>query len=241
MNVDTPFRALFIAAVVALGCSIMVASAVHFLRPLAPVEAFPARALAVLKAAGRLPAGDAEAEALAAAYRALEARILDLDSGEFVAAEDPWEFDPWASETETRTTELERAPVYLVRVEGQLDRVVFPVHGPGMWSTIYAYVALQPDLDTVAKLVIFRHGETPGIGDRIEDDSWQSLWQGKKVFSENGEPRIDVVVGARGAHQIDAITGATITAEAAGDFIRASFGADGYGPFIARFREEAMD
>ena len=239
MNVDTPFRALSIAAIVALACSIMVSSAVHFLRPLAPVEAVPARTLAVLKAAGMLPDDGAQA---AATYRTLDARIVDLGSGKFVTGgDDPWEFDPWASGTETRTTDLERAPVYLVRNDGRLDRVVFPVHGPGMWSTIYAFVALQPDLETVAELVIFQHGETPGIGDRIEDESWLSRWPGRKVFGDDGEPRIAVVVGASGPYEVDAITGATVTMKATGDFIRESFGSDGYGPFIARFRAEAID
>lgn len=241
MNVETPARTLAVAAAVALGCSILVASAVHFLRPLQPVDAFPARALAVLDAAERLPAGERTATSLAAAYRDLDARVVDLDSGEFVATDDPWSFDPWATGTEASTTELERSPVYLVRDGSRLERVVFPVHGPGMWSTIYAFVALRPDLDTVASFVVFGHGETPGIGDRIEEDDWRSRWQGKKIFGAGGEPRIAVVAGARSEHEVDLISGASVTVEAVGDFVRESFGENGYGPFIERFGKEATD
>lgn len=235
MNVDTPLRTLAVAAAVALGCSILVASAVHLLRPLAPVEAFPARALAVLEAAGRLPSDARDEARLSAAYRALDARIVDLDTGEFVDEGDPYGFDPWAADAMTRTPDLSRAPVYMARDGGRLERIVFPVHGPGMWSTIYGYVALEPDLDTVASLVIVRHGETPGIGDRIEEKSWQARWKGKHIYGDGAEPRIAVVPNARGEHEVDLISGASVTVEAVGDFVREAFGPDGYGPFIQRF------
>lgn len=235
MNVDTPLRTLAVAAAVALVCSILVASAVQLLRPLAPVEAFPARALAVLEAAGRLPASERDEAILSAAYRALDARIVDLDSGEFVDDGNPYTFDPWTSDSPTRTTELTRAPVYLARDGSRLERIVLPVHGPGMWSTIYGYVALEGDLDTVASLVIVRHGETPGIGDRIEEKSWQARWKGKRIYGDGAKPRIAVVPDARGEHEVDLISGASVTVEAVGDFVREAFGPDGYGPFVERF------
>lgn len=238
VKVESPGRSLAVAAAIAFGCSVMVASAVHFLRPLAPVEAFPARARAVLEAAGRLPAGTAGSGDLAAAYHALDARVVDLATGEFAGSDDPHGFDHWETAAAADTIGSPRAPVYFVRDSGRLERIVLPVHGPGMWSTIYGYLALAPDLSTVADLVIFRHGETPGVGDRIEEESWQAGWRGKKVFGDDGEAHIDVVAEARTEYEVDLVTGASVTCEAVGDIVRESFGPDGYGPFIERLRQE---
>jgi len=238
---DSPARALAVAAAVALGCSVMVASAVHFLRPLAPVEDFPARARAVLEAAGRLPAGEPGPVELAAAYRDLDARVVELATGEFADVDDAYAFDHWETAEGTSTTDMERAPVWFVRDGGELERIVFPVHGAGMWSTIYGFVALEPDLSTVADLVILRHGETPGVGDRIDERSWQLRWHGKQVYGEDGAARIDVVAQARNLYEVDLVSGASVTCEAVGDFVRESFGPDGYGPLVGRLRREGFD
>jgi Na+-transporting NADH:ubiquinone oxidoreductase subunit C len=43
------------------------------------------------------------------------------------------------------------AEVYLVRRRGgRLDKVILPVHGYGLWSTLYGFVALESDGNTIA-------------------------------------------------------------------------------------------
>jgi Na+-transporting NADH:ubiquinone oxidoreductase subunit C len=243
MNVDSPVRALAVAACIALTCSVMVASAVYLLRPLQTTDSVLERGRVILSAAGLLPDGDAGDAVLLAAYLDLDVRIVQLGTDELTTSSGAHVFDHWLQQTgdEPVVTTVSRAPVYLARRDGQLDRIVFPVDGAGMWSTIYAYIALRPDLTTIADIVFLRHGETPGIGDRIEESSWRQLWQGKRLFDESGNPALRVVRGAQKATEIDLISGASVTSEAVGEMVRTAFDHDGYGPLVRRWQREDLN
>lgn len=165
------------------------------------------------------------------------------------AVPDPRSYDHW-SVTENSPPDLllgasgartpvraRYVPVYLVWRDGSLKRLVLPVQGQGMWSTIYGYLALHADLETVAALHIYRHGETPGIGDRIEAPAWLDSWAGKRLHDADGRLRIDVVrEPVQPNHQVDLISGATITSKAVGRMIRSALGESDYGAVLDRLR-----
>lgn len=177
-----------------------------------------------------------------------------LSGGRPAGLPDPRSYDPW-SLSENSAAQLLVAPgaaypavsprprylpVYLVRGEAGLEGIVLPLHGAGMWSTIYAYLALRADLDTVAALRIHRHGDTPGIGDRIEDPEWLASWAGKRVYGPDGSVQIDVVrAPSRPRHHVDAISGATVTSKGVARTVRAWMGDDGYAEMLARLRAPA--
>ena len=122
-----------------------------------------------------------------------------------------------------------------------MQLIVLPVSGKGYQSTIRANLALEADLSTVAALSVTETGDTPGLGARIADPSWQSLWPGKEVANAAGEIVIDVVRGeASGPHEVDGISGATITSNGVAKMLRYWLGDDGYGPFIDRLRTEGL-
>ncbi|MCI5139647.1 MAG: hypothetical protein D3922_14835, partial [Candidatus Electrothrix sp. AR1] len=92
----------------------------------------------------------------------VEAKIIRLADGHFVPPEtlDPAEFDQLQSALNDETgrklsKEEDKAGlnrqekfslVYLVKKAGQLDKVILPIRGKGLWSTLYGYVALSADL-----------------------------------------------------------------------------------------------
>jgi Na+-transporting NADH:ubiquinone oxidoreductase subunit C len=185
----------------------------------------------------------------------LETRLVDLAEGRFADGIDPAAYDPDAAADqpdastalppEADTAGLKRradlAPVYLLEREGELELIVLPVHGQGYQSTIRAMLALQPDLVTVAALTILEQGETPGLGARIAEPSWQALWPGKEIADANGEIAISVVRGqASGPHEVDGITGATRTSNGVQAMLRFWLGDWGYGPFLERLRAEGL-
>ncbi len=224
-------RTLAIAVAVALVCSVMVSAAVYFLRPIQTAYDLIDRNRAIVAAAGVegvLP--DADDATIVRAFLDLDARILDLDSGEFLDAADPHAYDHWAGATD----DVRLVPVYIARKNGEAVKLVLPVHGRGMWSTIYGYVALDGDLTTIAALVIHRHGETPGVGDRIQDPGWRETWRGRRAFGPDGAVVLHVVRGGDGQEpgRVDAITGATVTSEAVGRLV-AEWLAN-YAPWLAR-------
>ena len=70
----------------------------------------------------------------------------------------------------------------------ELDRIILPVRGAGMWSMIYGYIALQADLNTVAGMTFYEQNETPGLGDQITRKHWLEQWQGREVYNDQGKP-----------------------------------------------------
>lgn len=179
----------------------------------------------------------------------LETRLVNLETGGFATEIDPAGYDQRAAASdpdlsialppEVDFASIGRRPnfslVHLLLRNDEVALIVLPISGVGYGSTIYAYLALESDLNTVAALTIIEHGETPGIGSRIEDEAWQASWAGKEIFDENGDIRIAVVgASATGPYEVDGISGATRTTNAITYMLRFWMGGYGYGPFLAR-------
>lgn len=247
---ESALRALVTVVLVSLVGSALVTSAVTVLRPIQERRALAELARGRVLAGAGL-AGTASEDEL---WSRVETRLVDLESGEPVADAGPEAFDfrraarDPASSVEI-PSELDLAqigrrarhmPVYVMRNrDGSPLTVVFPVYGEGLYSTLYGYLALEPDLRTVRHISFYEHGETPGLGGDIEAAGWQAGWRGKQVFDDAGEPVIEVTVeGAEGPYQVDGISGATLTCDGVTTLVRYWMGEHGYGPTLARMREE---
>ncbi|QIZ76075.1 Na(+)-translocating NADH-quinone reductase subunit C [Ferrimonas lipolytica] len=126
--------------------------------------------------------------------------------------------------------------------DGNLASVVMPIHGKGLWSVVYGYVAVKPDLNTIEGMVISEHGETPGIADFLNDQAWTDTWQGKQIFDADGKPVFAVVKGGAKAddiHGVDAVSGATKTGTGLQKAVRFWFGPEGYKTFLSTLKTEA--
>lgn len=138
-----------------------------------------------------------------------------------------------------------RLPVFVVTEGGRANVYAIPVFGKGLWSTLYGYLALGDDLDTVQGLTFYKHGETAGLGAEIEQAWFQDNFVGKKVF-EGGELRsIEVVKGKVGdvysnpadhTYAVDGISGASMTGRGVTDLLHEKLNI--YGPYIRRVRAE---
>ena len=56
--------------------------------------------------------------------------------------------------------------VYQVMEGDKLQRVILPIYGYGLWSTLYGFVSLGSDLQSIQGIAFYEHGETPGPGGR---------------------------------------------------------------------------
>ena len=135
-------------------------------------------------------------------------------------------------------------PVYEVKNDGKVEKYIFPVYGKGLWSTLYGFLAIDKDLETVRGITFYQHGETPGLGGEIDNPKWKSLWNGKKVYGENDEIKITVIKGKVDAsnpnadYLIDGLSGATLTTRGVDNLVKYWLGEHGYGSFIANLRKE---
>ncbi|MCU9847543.1 NADH:ubiquinone reductase (Na(+)-transporting) subunit C [Defluviimonas sp. WL0024] len=249
-NTD-PRKAFGVTFLVALVCALVVSSASVLLKPVqdAHVERERQARLAAMVAA--LPAMRELMEE--AGVDALETRLVVLETGAYETATDPAGFDPVAAAKDPATSialppeadpaGLKRiatvAPVHLLERDGRLALVVLPVSGVGYQSLIRAYLALEPDLVTIAALTIVEQGETPGLGARIEEPDWQALWTGRRIADEAGRILIRVVqTPAKEPYEVDGISGATRTGAGVGNMLAFWLGAHGFGPFLERLKRE---
>lgn len=134
-------------------------------------------------------------------------------------------------------------PVYLVEDNGQIEKVILPIHGYGLWSTLYGFIALEGDLNTVVGLGFYSHAETPGLGGEVDNPNWKALWPGKKVYPEGSmEPALGLIKGsvdsssAKAKHQIDGLSGATLTSNGVTNLVHFWMGSNGYAPFLANLK-----
>jgi Na+-transporting NADH:ubiquinone oxidoreductase subunit C len=185
--------------------------------------------------------------------------MVTLASGELAATSDEttWDVQLIAADRE-RTRELSpdadlaglgrvpvALPVYLVREGGALRLVVLPVWGAGYAATIWGYLALDGDLETVRAIQFYEHRETPGLGAEIDGEAWRQSWRGKRVRDETGALRIGVAkealdsASADAPYVVDGITGATRTGRGVTNLLRFWLGPDGFGPFLARLAAQA--
>lgn len=125
--------------------------------------------------------------------------------------------------------------VYHVTKAGQ-ESWIFPIWGTGLWSTLYGFISLESDLNTVKAITYYQHKETAGLGGEVDNPKWKAQWPGKRMDITGGVPALKVVkkgLVKDSVHEVDGISGATITGRGVGDMLNLWFGEHGYGPFIA--------
>lgn len=183
----------------------------------------------------------------------IEARVLDLESGEYVSSVDVLTYDQRkalsdpnmsrpAPENPARIIRLPNyALIYLVKEKDQIKSIVLPMEGKGLWSTMYGYLALARNTNTILGITFYEHGETPGLGGEVDNPNWKKLWVGRRAFDDTWKPKISVIKGLAGKpeidpYRVDGISGATLTARGVSDLVQFWLGDHGFGPFLKKFR-----
>ena len=115
----------------------------------------------------------------------------------------------------------------IVLEEIEFQGIALPVAGKGLWSTVFGYIALEPDLNTVLGIQFYKHGETPGLGGEVEKKWFTNNFVGKKIRNDNDEIiGIEVLKGKvdnskkDSIHQVDGISGATVTSKGVTIFLK---------------------
>lgn len=246
---------LMVAIGVCLVCSVLVSTAAVLLKPQQLANKELDQKQNILRAAGMLPeqgSEDADGRGVEELFSQFTVRAVDLDSGEFTDAVDPATYDPikaaqdpaWSldlSGEQDIATIGRRENVSLVYILGQsngIEKVVLPVRGYGLWGTLYGYLAIEGDLETVAGLGFYQQKETPGLGGEVDNPSWKAQWVGVELFDEEGEPAVRLVKSRSPAsspkadHEVDALSGATLTTRGVENLVRFWTGELGFGPFL---------
>ncbi|MEM0946069.1 MAG: Na(+)-translocating NADH-quinone reductase subunit C [Pseudomonadota bacterium] len=248
MSPDSVPKTIFVAVAVCIVASMIVSSAAVALRPLQAVNALKDKQINILQVAGIY---DPDVDVLEA-FEAFEPHVLELETGTFTDRFDPAIFDDRAAADDPATSvALEDDPagigrqaqfvtVYLLRDDtGSIDKVILPLHGYGLWSTLYGFIALEANGNDIYGLQFYEHAETPGLGAEVDNPRWKALWSGKKLTDETGELQISVskaVPAAGEDYHIDALAGATLTTVGVDNLVNFWMGEEGYEPFLENLK-----
>lgn len=260
MRRDSIANTVLVATTLCIVCSVIVATAAVQLRGIQKANQLIDQRKNVLIAAGLFNSKEnslADVEPLFDQY--IERELIELGTGKVVG---PSEVDPeqYSQRDAPKDPELSEPVepreglggikrrekysfVYLVRSEsGEIEQVVLPVYGKGLWSTLYGFLAIDTDGETVRGISFYEHGETPGLGAEVENPRWQEIWNGKKLYNEEGEPVIRVTKGKvsesapDAEHYIDGLSGATITSNGVTQLVQYWVGPHAFGPYLKQLQ-----
>ena len=252
-NNDTIGKTITVTVLLCVVCSVIVSAAAVLLKPQQIANKELDRKTNILAAAGLMDSSKSVDEL----FSQITTKVVDLETGKFTDAVDAATFDARkASKDPALSSKLDRKDdiasikrqvkyqtVYLVEAEGKLEKVILPVHGYGLWSTLYGFLALEGDLNTVVGLGFYSHAETPGLGGEVDNPLWKSQWPGKKVYADGAmEPLLGLIKGkvnpdaANAAHQIDGLSGATLTSDGVSRMVKFWMGENGYAPFLTNLK-----
>jgi Na+-transporting NADH:ubiquinone oxidoreductase subunit C len=232
---------LFFAATVTIACSLLLASAATLLKSRQQENVALDMQKNIVEVAGLI---DKEKELtrqdiLQLYDENIKSRVLDL-SGNEVKDKLVTDLNP--------KKDLDLLPLYYRQKNGEIDSYIIPISGKGLWSTIYGYLALEPDAVTVKGITFYKHGETPGLGGEIEKEWFKQNFVGKRILSPEGELVSIAVIKGKVAdkyseeeayHYVDGISGSTLTGNGLTQFLKEDLLQ--YEPFFKQIRNQEME
>jgi Na+-transporting NADH:ubiquinone oxidoreductase subunit C len=260
---ETVPRTIVVALALCIVCSVVVSAAAVMLRPAQVINRNLDMKTNILAAAGMLEAGVSTAD-IEEQFQRFEVRLVDLKSGKYVepqslGLENAMAYDQYRASSDPELSE-ELAPsedkagiksqaniakVFILKADSDVKRVVLPIHGYGLWSTLYGFVALKGDANTIEGLGFYAHAETPGLGGEVDNPKWKAQWVGKSIYDEGemADPQIRLVKGGIDAntadreHKVDALSGATLTSRGVQQLVNFWMGERGFAPYLKKLRE----
>ena len=249
---------LFVALVLCLVCSVLVSTVAVGLKAKQDSNKLFDRNKNILAAAGLYEKGKNSDSDVAKIFNQFQIRLVDVQSGKFatdeelksqgikpetydqrVAAKDPALSRKMTEDPAGIIRQAKYAKIYMLEKNGKNELIVLPVHGYGLWGTLYGFLVLEGDVNTIKGLVFYSHKETPGLGAKVDTEKWKSLWPGKKAYTDNGE--INIIVGSKNGNPgspgfIDGLSGATLTTKGVHNLVTFWLGEQGFAGFLKNLK-----
>ncbi len=258
MSNESAGKTIVVAGVLSVVCSIALAAAVTLLKPVQDQNKALEKQRKILAAAQVLPEGEGDKAKVNQEFSKFQRYLVNLNTGEFreVKADDPYDQRKAlknnslsiALAAEQDIAGLRRraneADIYVMRDSaGKVEKMVLPISGYGLWSTLYGYLVLKNDANTIVGITFVEHAETPGLGGEVDNPKWKALWANKQIYSADGQTHFKVIKGnvdpakPDAAHQVDGLSGATLTSNGVTNLVQFWMGDLGFKKFLSKVRE----
>ena len=225
MSNDSVAKTFIVSVALCFVCAIIVSGAAVMLKDKQQLNALNDKRKNILEVAGL----DDASISIDERFKQVEAKLVDIETGAYVEDIDVAEYEQRdASSNANQSIVLTKeqdlagikrranvAKIYLVKNEqGDVTKYILPVHGYGLWSTMYGFVSLESDANTIYRLKFYDQKETAGLGGEVENPNWLAQWTGKKLRDANGDYQLLVSSKASSpakVHDVDGLAGATLT------------------------------
>jgi Na+-transporting NADH:ubiquinone oxidoreductase subunit C len=265
---DSLEKTIAIAVALCLVCAVLVSFGAVALKPFQVYNKSLDMKKNILDVAGLLEDG---ADIDKAFSERIEPKLVDLETGGYVdnvdadaydqrkAAKDPAQSVaiPKAKDLAHIRVKAKLAKVFLVKDGEKIKSIILPVSGYGLWSTLYGFLSLEPDGQTVQSINFYDQAETPGLGGEVVNPKWRALWKGKKVYAETeqhafdkgsvegadfGEPALHLIKGVvdnnkpEAIYEVDGLAGATLTSTGVNNLVRYWLSEEGFAKYLNKVR-----
>ena len=250
---DNIVKTVGVALLLCLVCSVIVSGAAILLKPLQVTNKLLDKKANIIAVSGI----ELEGRSIDEAFAQVETRIIDVETGRYNDQIDAQTYDQRkASKDPSMTIPLSAADnsaeiaglpkyanVYLVKKDNQVDKIILPIEGYGLWGTLYGFIALESDATTVSSITFYEHKETPGLGGEVENKKWQASWAGKQIIDDSGNAVLALVKGLVGPdtkdaqYKVDGLAGATLTSNGVSNMVKFWMGDKAFGNYLKRLRD----
>jgi Na+-transporting NADH:ubiquinone oxidoreductase subunit C len=265
---DSLEKTIAIAVALCLVCAVLVSFSAVALKPLQVNNKEADMKKNILDVAGLLEEG---ANIDAVFKDKIEAKVVNLETGDYAEDINPAEYDqrkaakdPAMSVAIPKEKDIAHirikpkyAKVFLVKEGSAIKSIILPINGYGLWSTLYGFLSLEADGQTVQSINFYDQAETPGLGGEVVNPNWRALWKGKKVYAETeqasmekglieeaeiGEPALALIKGVvdnskpGSQYQVDGLAGASLTSTGVTNLVRYWMSKEGFAKYLAKVR-----
>lgn len=255
---DSIIKTLAVAFSVCLICSLVVSSSAVSLRDLQKENKLNDRRLKVLQVADIY---DPELS-ISEQFLQLESKFIDFDTGRIFTEYNNFNIDEYDQVKATKDSNLSKAipasddiaiiknrenvgKIYILRDDlKNIDKLILPIRGYGLWGTLFGFIAIESDFNTVSGIEFYEHKETPGLGAEVDNPKWKTSWKGKKIYKDN-QVALSVIKGKveqsdmQAQYKIDGLSGATITGRGVTNMVAYWFGDSGYASLLRELDYES--
>lgn len=240
MNINSNGYVLGFAITVCVVISAGLAATATALKPIQESAAEFDRQKNVMLAAGLVQEADPRPRAeLEEIYKKrIHEKVLDLETGKVAEGKTPADV---AALKDPKDRARYRAIAVGVDDKGVEETFILPISGKGLWSTLYGYLALEHDANTIRGLTFYQHAETPGLGGEVDNPQWKAQWKGKTILDDKGglvsitvkKGKVDQGIANEKHHYVDGLSGATITCNGVNRFVKADLTA--FKPYLSQY------
>ena len=255
---DSIIKTLAVAFSVCLICSLVVSSSAVSLRDLQKENKLNDRRLKVLQVADIYNPELSISEQ----FLQLESKFIDFDTGRVFTEYNNFNIDEYDQIKATKDSNLSKAipasddiaiiknrenvgKIYILRDDlKNIDKLILPIRGYGLWGTLFGFIAIESDFNTVSGIEFYEHKETPGLGAEVDNPKWKTSWKGKKIYDDD-QVTLKVIKGkvedgdTMSMYKVDGLSGATITSRGVSNMVSYWFSDSGYANLLKELNYES--